>query len=149
MLLSDGGGITTDAEADVTVLGGEPTVHAFSPAKIEQAERIYYRADASGVVFALVVSTEAQLHPDLILTNARQVAATLNVDRAVDGITGITETQEVDDLGGINDVFEVAVRSSSGLILQTFTVSPSSMRADVFADLAASWRRSLDALEGR
>lgn len=143
------GGIASEAEADVTYLGGEPTVHAFSPERVEQAERFEYRADESGVVFALVVSGEALKFPDLILTNARQLANTLNVDAAVDGVTGIAETQEVSDLGSVDDVFNVSVRSTSGLTAQIYTVSPMSMRPDVFAGLVKTWRKQLDAYEGR
>lgn len=148
MLLSDGGGITSDAEADVTYLGGEDTVHRFTPEKIEAAEKFEYRADASGVTFALVVSGEALKFPDLILTNARQVAATLNTDAAVEGVTGIEEDQEVNDLSGLEDIFRVSVRSTSGLTVRVYVVSPSSMRTDVFAGLAKAWRAQLDAYEG-
>lgn len=142
------GGIASEAEADVTYLGGEPTIHAFSPEKVEQAERFEYQADESGVVFALVVSGEALKFPDLILTNARQLAATLNADYAVDGVTGIAETQDVDDLGSVNDVFNVSVRSTSGKTVQVYTVAPLDMRTDVFAESVKTWRSQLDAYEG-
>lgn len=154
MLLDDGtgsvleGGGTGEAEAPVTYLGGEPTVHAFSPERVEQAMRFEYRADASGVTFALVVSGEALKSPALILTVARQVAATVNADAAVAGVADMQENQRVSALGSIDDYWDVAITSPSGLTTQVFQFEQSSMRADVFAQTVGAYRNQLAAFEG-
>lgn len=150
MLLDEGtgsiveGSANPDAEASVTLLGGEPTVHAFSPEKVEQATRFEYRADASGVVFALVVSGEALKSPALIQTVARQIAAQLNEDRQVPGVVDMEETQIVSPLGSLDDVWNVAITSTNGKVTQIVTFQPLNMRPDLFAQTVAYWRGQLD-----
>src|SRR5690242_6701471 len=139
MLIDDGtgsiveGSQNPDAEAAVTLLGGEPTVHAFSPEKVEQAMRFEYRADASGVVFGLIVSTEGQKSPALVNTVARQIAYQLNQDAQVPGVADMEETQVVSALGSVDDIWQVAITSSNGKVTQIFNFGQQSMRPDIFA----------------
>lgn len=149
MLLDDGGGISDggggpEAEADVTLLGGEPTVHAFSPEKVEQATRFEYRADASGVVFGLVVSGEALKSPQLVLTVARQIANSLNIDRNTPGVVDMEETQRVSPLGSVDDIWEVAITNTAGNVTQVYEFSQLAMRPDIFASTVAQFRTQLD-----
>lgn len=141
--ITDGGG-TGEAEADVRLLGGEPTVHAFSPERVEQATRFEYQAIQSGVVFGLVVTNEAKNSPALITTVARQVAAALNADAAVPGVVDMEETQTVSPLGSVDDVWNIAITSTSGKVTQIFTFGQQSMRSDIFAQNVASLRTQLD-----
>jgi hypothetical protein len=135
-------------EAEVTYLGGEPTVHAFQDDKVEQAMRFTYRADASRIDFALVVSGDTLNTPETILKVARQVAYALNADSAIPGVLDMEETQYVTPLGSINDIWNVAFSSTSGLTTQIVQLQQLDMRADLFATTAAYWRAQLDKYEG-
>jgi hypothetical protein len=141
----DTGGIASEAEADVTYLGGEPTIHAFSPEKVEQATRFEYRADESGVVFGVLAAGDQQFDPALINTVARQLAAVINTDRAQPGVVDMEETQQVSALGSIDDVWQVAVSSTNGLTTQVYQLDPLNLRPDLFAPIVAAWRKQLDA----
>ena len=152
MLVDDGGGTTItegaspDAEAAVRYLGGEPTVHAFSPEKVEQAMRFEYQAVDSGVVFGMIVSTIAAQDPGLINTVARQTAYALNQDALVPGVVDMAETQVTQPLGSIDDIWQIAITSTSGLTTQIFNFGQASMRPDIFKGNVEALRANLDAL---
>ncbi len=140
-----GGGSGSEQEDPYTYLGGEPTVHSFSPEVVEQATRFSYRADESGVVYSLVVSGEALKFPVLIATVAGQYAHTWNLNAAVAGVTDIAESQEVRPLGSLEDVYNVAVESTNGKTGGVLTLGQDDIRPDVFAEQVAAYRKTLDA----
>jgi hypothetical protein len=150
VLIDDGGGTTItegaspDAEAAATLLGGEPTVHAFSPERVEQAMRFEYVAVESGVVFGILAGAEAQKSPALINTVARQVAYQLNQDAKVPGVADMEETQVVSPLGSVDDIWQIAITSTSGKVTQIFNFGQQSMRPDIFAQNVAALRAGLD-----
>lgn len=142
------GGIASDAEATAIFLNGEPTIYAFAEDVVEQATRYYYEAADSGVVFTLVVSGEAQKHPSLIGTVARQLAATWNENAKVPGVQEIdASAQDTTPLGFLVDVANVAVTSTSGKNGGILTVRDQEHRPDVFAEIVAEFRAQLDAVE--
>ncbi len=145
----EGGGGGGEATASYTVLGSEPTLHAFSPDRIEEAQRISYRADLSGVVYSLTVSAEA-LKPDN-LANLGVVAGiwanNWNENFAVPGVTEIEDGQEVTTLGSINDIVSVAVDSTSGNSTTIVTVQQRDMEPPFFKPIIAQTRSTLDTLE--
>lgn len=152
MLLDEGtGGIGSEVTASFRFLLSEPTLHAFSPELVEDAVRRTYQAEESGVVYSLVVSGEAlkglATNPGLIATVAGQLAAVWNQNAAVPGVTDIVETQEVSPLGSIDDVFQVAVESSSGRSTGLLMLKPSLIRPDIFASIITSTVATLNAGE--
>lgn len=151
LILDESGGIASDATAGFTFLGSEPTLHAFSPEKVEDAVRNTYQADASGVVYSLVVSGEAlrsaRTNPGLIPTVAGQWAAAWNENARVPGVTDIVETQEDTPLGSLYDVFQVAVESSSGRSTSILTLKSNLVRPDIFAGIIAAEVKRLNAAE--
>ncbi len=151
LLQDDTGGLGTDATAPFTFLLSEPTLYAFSPELVEDAQRNTYQADASGVVYSLVISGEAlknaRTNPDLIPTVAGQLAAQWNENAKVVGVTDIQETQDSTTLGSLYDVFQVAVESTSGRSTSILTLRDQETRADVFAGIVAAEVKSLDAAE--
>lgn len=143
MLIEEGtGGIASDVTAGFTFLQSEPTLHAFSPELVEDAQRNTYQADESGVVYSLVLSGEAlkasATGSDLIATVAGQMAAVWNENARVPGVADIVETQETSPLGSLNDIFQVAVESTSGRSTNILTLTPSQIRPDVFAGIVAA-----------
>lgn len=146
-VIGDVGGIASEATAPYTYLGGEATIHSFDGEHTEQATRFSYRADASRVVYSLVVSGEALKFPDLIATVAGQYAAVWDENAAVAGVTDIAETQEVRPLGGLDDVYNVAVESQSGKTEGVISLHVLDTRPDLFAAAVAAERKTLDAFE--
>lgn len=146
MLIEEGGG-PVDEVAPYTFIGGEPTIHSFSPDHQEQATRFEYQADASGVVYSLVVSGEALKFPDLIATVAGEWAATWNINAAVAGVEDIAESQDVKPLGGLEDVVQVAVSSPSGKSTSVLTLRQSEVSPDVFAAKVSAERARLAKFE--
>ncbi len=143
-----GGGGGGEATAAYTPLGSEPTLHAFSPDRIEDAQRITYRADLSGVVYSLTVSLEAfNNNPGVIANVAGIWANNWNENFAVPGVTEIEDGQEVTTLGSINDVVSVAVDSTSGNSTTILTVRQRDMEPQFFAPLIQKSRAVLDASE--
>ena len=152
MLILDGsGGLASEETAPFTFLVSEPTLYAFSPELVEDAQRNTYQADQSGVVFSLVLSGEAlklsRSEPDLIATVAGQWAAVWDTNRAVVGVTDIQETQEVTALGSLDDVVQVAVESTSGRSTGILQLAPVNYRPDLFAQAVADEIAVLDAQE--
>ncbi len=147
----DGGGISSEAVAPFTFLLSEPTLYAFAPDVVEDAQRNTYQADESGVVYSLVVSGEAlknaRKNPGLIATVAGQYASAWNQNWAVPGVVDVAETQDVTALGSLHDVFQVAVESTSGRSTSILTVADQDVRPDVFAGLVADEVKALDAQE--
>ena len=146
-----GGGAGSEATAPFTFLLSEPTLHAFSPELVEDAQRNTYQADDSGVVYSLVLAGEAlkfqQVNPSLIATVAGQWANTWNVNAAVPGVADIAETQDVSPLGSLDDVFQVAVTSTSGRSTAILTLRDQQLRTDVFAGIVAAEVAALDTIE--
>lgn len=152
MLITDeGGGIASEAEAPFTFLLSEPTLYAFSPELVEDAQRNTYQADTSGVVYSIVLSGEAlryyRKYPDNLGTVAGQLAAMWDENRAVPGVTDIIPTQDVSPLGSLYDVAQVAVESTSGRSTAIITVRDQDSRPDIFAPIIADAVKSLDAQE--
>jgi hypothetical protein len=151
LITDDSGGIASEATAGFRPLLSEPTLHAFSPELVEDAIRNTYQADESGVVYSLVVSSEAlrasRTNPSLIPTVAGQIAAIWNENARVPGVTDIVETQEVSPLGSLSDIFQVAVESTSGLFTSILTVTQNQVRPDVFAAIVGSEVARLNAAE--
>ena len=155
VLIDDtGGGAgygTGEAEAPFTFLLAEPPLHAFSPDLVEDAQRRTYQADESGVVYSLLLSGEVYKHfdsnIDLVATVAGQLAATWNANAAVPGVADIVETQTVSPLGSLDDVYQVAVESTSGKSTAIIEVDANDIRSDVFAEIVGTSRASLDAAE--
>lgn len=145
-----GGGIgITGEEADATLLGGEATLHAFSPEHVENAQRNIYRADASGVTYALTLSMEA-LKPDnaaLVNTVAREYAAMWNKNAAVTGVLEIAEVQDTTPLGQLVDIAQVAIESTSGRSQTVLELPESKFPPDLFAAAVGAAVAGLDALE--
>ncbi len=153
VVIDDGGGDIggggDETTAAYTVLGSEPTLHAFSPDRIEDAQRISYRADLSGVIYSLTVLAEA-LTPDNIHIVAQVAgiwANRWNQNAAVPGVTEIEDGQEVTTLGSINDIVSVAVDSTSGNSTTIVTVHERDMEPQFFAPIIAQTRATLDTLE--
>lgn len=142
---TDVGGGLPEQEDPYIYLGGEPTVHAFTPEKVEQATRFSYQALASGIVFSVLASGEALKSPGLIATVAGQIAHTWNVNATVPGVVDVAEIQLVSPLGSLDDAYEVAVESTDGKTGGVITVKPLDIRPDVFAQLVAAQRATLDA----
>src|SRR3954452_12998745 len=109
----EGGGGGGEATASYTFLGSEPTLHAFSPDRIEDAQRMSFRADLSGVVYSLTVGSEALKNPGVIANVAGIWANNWNENAAVPGVEEIEDGQEVTTLGSLNDIVNVAVTSTS------------------------------------
>jgi hypothetical protein len=139
-----GGGLPEQQDAYI-YLGGEPTVHAFTPEHVEQATRFQYQAAQSGVVYSVLASGEALKSPALIATVAGQMAHAWNQNALVPGVTDIAETQEVRPLGSLEDVYQIAVESTNGKTGGVLTVEGQNIRPDVFAELVADYRATLDA----
>ncbi len=139
-----GGGGLPDTEDAYVYLGGEPTVHAFSPEKVEQATRFSYQAAQSGVVYSVLASGEALNNPGVIATVAGQLAHTWNTNAQVPGVTDIAESQTVSPLGSLDDVYDVAVESTDGKTGGVLTVKDQNIRPDVFAELVGDYRAQLD-----
>lgn len=147
---SPGGGFGTgEEEAEVEFVDGEPIVWEFVPGNPENAVRNLYRAVESGVVFGLVLSQNAQkpLNAGVVNTVARQLGAMWNANAAVPGVTDIAETQDTRPLGGLQDVAQVYVESTSGKSAGILTLTQDEFRSDVFAEAVAAERANLDALE--
>lgn len=140
-----GGGGLPDQEDAYIYLGGEPTVHAFTPEKVEQATRFSYQALASGIGYSVLASGEALKFPGLIATVAGQLAHTWNVNATVPGVTDVAEIQLVSPLGSLDDAYEVAVESTDGKTGGVITVKSVDIRPDVFAQIVAAERARLDA----
>jgi len=155
-VLLDGTGGSTDygtgeATAGFSFLLAEPTLHAFSPELVEDAQRRTYQADVSGVVSSLLLAGEVYKHfdqnIDLVATVAGQLAATWDANAAVPGVVDIAETQSVSPLGSLDDVYQVAVESTSGRSTSIIEVDTGDIRSDVFAEIVGAARASLDAAE--
>jgi hypothetical protein len=151
LILDESGGIASEATAGFRPLLSEPTLHAFSPELVEDAVRNTYQADESGIVYSLVVAGEAlryeRKHPGNIATVAGQLAAVWNENARVPGVTDIVETQEVSPLGSMDDIFQVAVESTSGIFNSILTVTENQVRPDVFAKIIAAEVARLNAAE--
>ena len=152
MLIQDeSGGIASEVEAPFTFLLSEPTLHAFSPDLVEDAQRNTYQADVSGVVYSLVLAGEVYKHlrqnADLVATVAGQLAAVWDTNRAVPGVADIVETQDVSPLGSLDDVYQVAVESTSGRSTSILTVRDQQVRPDVFSKIIAAEVSALDKQE--
>lgn len=148
MFIDEAGGISEE-EAAFTPRGGEPTVYAFNPEKIEDAERFYYMANESQVIYPLVVSGEALKFPDLIATVAGQLAFAWNQNAKVPGVLQVSANQEAQPAGNLIDVFDVYVSSTSGLTQGLVQVQGQDVRPDLFAKLIGAERATLDKYEGR
>ncbi len=140
-----GGGGLPEQEDAYLYLGGEPTVHAFSPEVVEQATRFTYQAVESGIVYTVLASGEALNNPGVISAVAGQLAHTWNVNAQVPGVTDVAESQEVSPLGSLDDVYNVAVESTNGKTGGVLVVKDQDIRPDVFADTVAAYRKTLDA----
>jgi len=149
----DGGGATTGItgstgqSAPFTFLGSEDTVYVFSPDDIEKAARNTYRCDNSGTVFAVTF-----IRPDLIdAPSFGQVAGEYawiwDQNAAVPGVLDIAVTQKIKVLGGLEDVAQVAVGSSSGLSTGQLEVDQNHVEPNLFAAEVAALRGKLDAIE--
>lgn len=151
LITDDSGGIGSEEEAPFTLLLSEPTLYAFSPELVEDAQRNTYQADASGVVYSLVLSGEAlkyqRTNPGLIATVAGQLAAAWNTNAAVPGVVDIQPTQETSALGSLYDVTQVAVESTSGRTTEILTLRDQQVRPDVFASIIAATVKAMDAAE--
>ncbi len=150
----DGGGDgdgAGEATAAFTQLTSEPTLHAFSPDRIEDAQRITYRADESGVIYSLTVLAEALT--ELNLPNLGRVAGMWanrwNINAAVPGVQEIEDGQEVTTLGSINDIVSVAVDSTSGNSTTIVTVKDRDMEPQFFEPIINRTRSFLDAMEAQ
>lgn len=141
----EGGGDETTAS--YTFLGAEPTLYAFSPDHVEDAQRMSFRADSSGVVYSLTVSGEALKHPDVIANVAGIWANNWNENAAVPGVEEIEDGQEVSTLGSVQDVVNVAVTSTSGRSTTIVQVTQRDMEPAFFAPVIKTTRAQLDAIE--
>lgn len=143
-----GGGGADETTAAYTPLGSEPTLYAFSPDKVEDAQRITYRADQSGVVYSLTVSLEAFNNNPAVVANVAGIWANRwNINASVPGVTEIEDGQEVTTLGSINDVVQVAVDSTSGHSTTVVTVRQRDMEPQFFKPIIDQARAVLDASE--
>jgi len=140
-----GGGGLPEQEDAYIYLGGEPTVHAFTPEKVEQATRFSYQALESGIVFSVLASGEALKSPGLIATVAGQMAHAWNINAKVPGVVDVAEVQLVSPLGSLDDAYEVAVESTDTKTGGVITVQTIDVRPDVFAQIVAAERTRLDA----
>ncbi len=140
-----------DRTAPFTFLLSEPTLHAFSPELVEDAQRNTYQADTSGVVYSLLLAGEVYKHmatnATLVATVAGQLAATWDTNAAVPGVVDIEETQTTSPLGSLDDVYQVAIQSTSGRSTIIATFQPSNIRPDLFAQTVAYWVGVLDKQE--
>lgn len=158
VILDDAGGVdvfgdgsSPDATAPFTFRLSEPTLHAFSPDLVEDAQRNTYQADISGVVYSLLLTGEVYknmaANASLVATVAGQLAATWDANAAVPGVADIVETQEVSPLGSLDDVYQVAVQSTSGRSTLILALTNQQIRPDVFAQIVATNVAALDTLE--
>lgn len=139
-----GGGGLPEQEDAYTYLGGEETVHSFDLEHVESAMRFSYESIPSGVVFTILAGKEAQKSPGLIKTVAGQMSHAWNLNVAVPGVVDVAETQEVRPLGSLDDVYQIAVESTNGKTGGVLTIDSVDIRPDVFAQLVAAYRATLD-----
>lgn len=143
------GGEPFTGKAAYTFLHGEPTLYTFSREDVEQAVRNTYQATDTGTVFAVTFVRPELLKPFVFDDVASSWAAVWNANRQVPGVTDIAPDQRVLPLGGLEDVVDVAVESSSGRSSDTVTLSQAEVWPDVFAARIGEQVARLDAIEGR
>lgn len=134
--------------AAFTFLSGEPTLYAFSREDVENARRNVYQADASGVVYAVTFVRPELLSPTEFNDVAGSWAWVWNENAKVPHVLDIAEDQRVKQLGGVEDVVEVAVESSSGRSSSTIVLTQDQVWPDAFAQAVAAEVAQLDAIEG-
>ena len=147
MAYVNGGGSPGDQEAAVTFESAEPAIVEFTAGNPVQATRYFYVADASQVGFSIVAKVDPLTRADTIATIARQFAYAFDVDAAVPGVLDIAETQDVKPLGGLTDVVQVAVASTSGKSTSILQLDQQDIRPDLFAAAVATERARLDTFE--
>jgi hypothetical protein len=149
----DGGGATTGIiestgqHAPFTFLSSEDTVYVFSPEDVEQAARNTYRADTSGVVFAVTFIQPNFMQPSDFADVAGEYAWIWDYNATVPGVADIAEHQIVQPLGGLEDVADVAVVSSTGRSTGVLQIDQNSVVPSIFSQRVASFRARLDAIE--
>ena len=153
MLITDGsGGLSDETTAPFTFLLSNPTLYAFSPELVEEAQRNTYQADDSKVVYSIVVSGNLldfirATGSDVLATVAGQWANAWNINRAVPGVADIAETQDASPLGSLYDVVQVAVVSTSGKSTSILTLTDNQLPPDAFAPIIRAEVQRLDAAE--
>ena len=145
----DGGGIPGGiGHAAFTFLSGEPTLYAFSREDVANARRNTYQADESGVVYAVTFVNPQLLEASEFNDVAGSWAWIWDKNAKVPHVLDIAEDQRVKALGGIEDVVEVAIESSSGRSSATVVLTQNQVMPDEFAQAVAAEVAQLDAIEG-
>lgn len=135
------------------LIASEPDLQVVSGNIVYDAQRVTARANASGVVFSILVVNTPQ-HPDRMIDFADRVrnaveawAQFWNMNAAVPGVANIGLSQEVDDGGNLRDVANVVIASSSGRSTMQITVLPAQFMPLDFKPVVEVARAQLDALE--
>ena len=145
----DPGGSGGIGHAGFTFLNGEPTLYAFSREDVANARRNTYQADESGVVFAVTFVNPQLLKPFEFNDVAGSWAWIWDQNAKVPHVLDIAEDQRVKPLGGVEDVVEVAIESSSGRSSATVVFTQDQVMPEAFAAAVAAEVADLDAIEGR
>ena len=134
--------------APATFLTSEDTLYVFSPDDVESAVRNTYQANTSGVVFVVTFVRPELLKAAAFGDVAGSWAWVWDQNAAVPGVTDIAVTQRTKPLGGLEDVAEVAITSTSGRSTGTLTLTQADVMPDTFAEKVRAAVARLDAIEG-
>ena len=144
----DPGGGAGVGHAAFTFISGEPTLYAFSRDDVENARRNVYQAEESGVVYAVTFVRPELLKPAEFNDVAGSWAWVWDQNAKVPHVLDIAEDQRVKQLGGVEDVVEVAVSSTSGRSSSTIVLTQDEVWPDTFAQIIAAEVGRLDQIEG-
>lgn len=129
---------------------GEATVQTIGADISRNAQRNTYTATPSGVVFALLFAPWPSeiWTPSTVQREADIWADRWNQNRAVPGVTGISVTQQTNEVSGnLEDVAFVGVASTTGLNTSQIELPLVDFWPDQFAERIAAERATLDAIE--
>lgn len=129
------------------ILGTVSTVELAGAAGTRPVRQITARAKPSGAVFSfIVVPADYQAsHVNLI---AHDIAARLNLDSDVPGVTDLNVYLDVNSAGQFVYKADVTIESTSGNSSATFTIAYATLWTDGFAQYVEKARANMDEIEG-
>src|SRR5437867_1926629 len=104
------------------LLLAEATIYTYGSEIVQPAERWTFQASPSGIVYSLVfhpipppAGSTTVWTPEAIAQQRDEWANLLAGLLALPNVTGVAQTQEIDDLNNLHELTLVSVRSDSGV----------------------------------
>jgi hypothetical protein len=128
------------------ILSGEHTVELIGATDVQDVYQVTARVIPAGTVFH-VRFTPVIDNPDSIRDILTVWAGWYNDIAALPGVVGVSNLQDIDASGQLNDIAEITVRSNSGRLSQTIAVGSDIVGTPKVAPLVASAVDALNAIE--